>query len=83
MSIDKSAISEVSLLTEQDLYLFNEGSHLRLYEKLGAHPIALEGNLGTYFAVFAPNAKACSNARTRDNARGLGLLEASSHASYS
>src|SRR5438552_18390826 len=57
MSIDKSAISEVSLLTEQDLYLFNEGSHLRLYEKLGAHPIALEGNLGTYFAVFAPNAK--------------------------
>jgi len=48
MSIDKSAISEVSLLTEQDLYLFNEGSHLRLYEKLGAHPIALEGNLGTY-----------------------------------
>src|SRR6266581_4216190 len=57
MSIDKSAISEVSLLTEQDLYLFNEGSHLRLYEKLGAHPIALEGTLGTYFAVFAPNAK--------------------------
>src|SRR5947199_9408876 len=56
MSIDKSAISEVSLLTEQDLYLFNEGSHVRLYEKMGAHPIVLEGTLGTYFAEFAPKA---------------------------
>ena len=27
-----------TLLTEQDLYLFNEGSHYRLYRKLGAHP---------------------------------------------
>jgi 1,4-alpha-glucan branching enzyme len=41
-----------SLLTEDDLYLWNEGTHYRLYEKLGAHPVAD----GTYFAVWAPNA---------------------------
>ncbi|MBI2304765.1 MAG: 1,4-alpha-glucan branching protein GlgB [Chloroflexi bacterium] len=44
---------DVTLLTEDDLYLFNEGSHYLLYQKLGAHP--LTG--GTYFAVWAPNAK--------------------------
>ena len=48
---------DVSLLTEDDLYLFNEGSHLRLYEKLGAHPLHIEGVSGTYFAVWAPNAE--------------------------
>ncbi len=45
-----------SLLTEDDLYLFNEGSHLRLYERLGAHPMTVEGVEGTCFAVWAPNA---------------------------
>lgn len=40
------------LITEDDLYLWNEGTHYRLYEKLGAHPT--DG--GTYFAVWAPNA---------------------------
>ena len=45
-----------SLLTEDDLYLFAEGSHLRLYEKLGAHPTAVNGESGTRFAVWAPNA---------------------------
>ena len=30
---------DVSLLTDQDLHLFNEGSHDRLYQKLGAHPL--------------------------------------------
>jgi 1,4-alpha-glucan branching enzyme len=44
---------DLSLLTDQDLYLFNEGTHLRLWEKLGAHLI--EG--GVYFAVWAPNAE--------------------------
>jgi 1,4-alpha-glucan branching enzyme len=48
---------DVSLLTDDDLYLFNEGSHFRLYEKLGAHPITVEGAEGTYFAVWAPDAK--------------------------
>ncbi len=46
-----------SLLGKDDLYLFNEGSHLRLYEKLGAHPIHRDGYDGTYFAVWAPNAR--------------------------
>src|SRR5215467_8283195 len=48
---------DVSLITDQDLYLFNEGSHFRLYEKLGAHPLPDEG---TYFAVWAPNAEQVS-----------------------
>ena len=30
---------DVSLLTQNDLYLFNEGSHYRIYDKLGAHAI--------------------------------------------
>src|SRR5215470_17280542 len=44
------------LLGEQDLFLFNEGTHVRLYEKLGAHPLTVDGEAGTYFAVWAPNA---------------------------
>lgn len=46
----------VSLITNDDLYLFNEGSHFHLYEKLGSHPIVVNGVRGTYFAVWAPNA---------------------------
>jgi 1,4-alpha-glucan branching enzyme len=42
-------------LTDLDLHLFNEGSHLRLWEKLGAHP-AHESGPGVRFAVWAPNA---------------------------
>ena len=45
-----------SLLTADDLFLFNQGTHYRLYEKLGAHVIGG----GTYFAVWAPSAKAVS-----------------------
>jgi 1,4-alpha-glucan branching enzyme len=45
---------DVSLLSDQDVYLFNEGSHFRLYEKLGAHRLTREGVEGTYFAVWAP-----------------------------
>ena len=46
---------DVSLLTDDDIFLFNEGSHFRLYEKLGAHPLEREGVEGTYFAVWAPD----------------------------
>ena len=46
------------LLTDHDLYLFNEGSHFRLYEKLGAHPLDPAPTTGTCFAVWAPNARA-------------------------
>jgi 1,4-alpha-glucan branching enzyme len=42
-----------TLLTADDLFLFNQGTHYRLYQKLGAHVV--EG--GTYFAVWAPNAQ--------------------------
>ena len=50
----------VSLLTEDDLYIFNEGNHFRLYQKLGAHPVTADGVEGTYFAVWAPNARRVS-----------------------
>jgi 1,4-alpha-glucan branching enzyme len=52
--------SSVSLLTEDDLYLFNEGTHSHLFEKLGAHPLTIEGIEGTNFAVWAPNAEVVS-----------------------
>jgi 1,4-alpha-glucan branching enzyme len=45
-----------SLLTDHDIYLFKEGSHFRLYDKLGAHQVTIDGVAGTYFAVWAPNA---------------------------
>src|SRR5205814_4704815 len=45
----------VTLLSEEDLYLFNEGSHFRLYNHLGAHPMTANGVAGTYFAVWAPS----------------------------
>src|SRR4051794_33700274 len=48
---------ERSLLTQQDLYLFNEGSHFRLYDKLGAHCRVIDGVAGTVFAVWAPSAQ--------------------------
>ena len=51
---------DLSLLTEDDLYLFNEGSHYRLHQKLGAHPFDEEGAQGTFFAVWAPNAERVS-----------------------
>lgn len=45
-----------SLMTDDDVFLFNEGSHFNLYEKLGAKIIQVEGVWGTHFAVWAPNA---------------------------
>ena len=50
----------MSLLTDHDLYLFNEGSHFRLYDKLGARVVTHAGTSGTYFAVWAPNAEQVS-----------------------
>jgi len=51
---------DFSLLSDYDLHLFNEGSHNSLYEKLGAHPASVDGQRGTYFAVWAPNAHSVS-----------------------
>ena len=53
----KDIMYGVSLLTEHDIYLFREGNHFRLYEKLGSHPMTVDGIQGTYFAVWAPNAE--------------------------
>jgi 1,4-alpha-glucan branching enzyme len=44
-------------LSDYDLYLFGEGTHLRAYEKLGAHQGEVEGRRGVHFAVWAPNAE--------------------------
>src|SRR5277367_399467 len=49
-----------SLLTDFDIHLFRSGKHFKLYEKLGAHPAVFKNESGTYFAVWAPNAKAIS-----------------------
>lgn len=49
-------IYDVSLLSDDDLYLFNEGRHNRLYLKLGAHLLPDHDPPGTYFAVWAPDA---------------------------
>lgn len=46
-----------TLFTDFDSDLFKSGKHFKLYEKLGAHPLTIEGTEGTYFAVWAPNAK--------------------------
>jgi len=51
------SIEEVTLLSEQDIFLFNEGSHFRLYEKLGSHLLSAGEGQGTYFAVWAPDAE--------------------------
>jgi 1,4-alpha-glucan branching enzyme len=54
------SIEEVTLLSEQDIFLFNEGSHFRLYEKLGSHLLSTGEGQGTYFAVWAPDAEQVS-----------------------
>jgi 1,4-alpha-glucan branching enzyme len=55
---DSPVIHGVSLLTEHDVYLFRQGRHVRLYEKLGAHAMLVKGIAGVHFAVWAPNASA-------------------------
>ncbi|MEB3163417.1 MAG: 1,4-alpha-glucan branching protein GlgB [Prochlorothrix sp.] len=47
-------------ITDFDRHLFQEGHHHRLYEKLGAHPLTLDGIAGVYFAVWAPSARGVS-----------------------
>jgi 1,4-alpha-glucan branching enzyme len=50
-----------SLLTDYDISLFREGNHFRLFEKLGAHLMSLDGGEeGTLFSVWAPSAKGVS-----------------------
>ena len=49
-------LTDFSLLTDHDIYLYKEGNHFRLYDKLGAHMVEKDGMKGTQFAVWAPNA---------------------------
>lgn len=49
-----------TLATENDIYLFREGTHRRVYDFLGAHPHIHEGREGVLFAVWAPAADAVS-----------------------
>jgi 1,4-alpha-glucan branching enzyme len=56
-TMPKTSQPEWSLLSDDDLHWFNEGTHSRLHDKLGAHPIEIGGKRGTYFAVWAPNAE--------------------------
>ncbi|MCL4436541.1 MAG: 1,4-alpha-glucan branching protein GlgB [Thaumarchaeota archaeon] len=51
-----SSIVEHSLLSDYDVYLFKQGRHYRIYEKLGSHLTQVDGVEGTYFGVWAPNA---------------------------
>jgi 1,4-alpha-glucan branching enzyme len=59
-TIDRNRVHEVSLLTEHDIYLFRQGTHARLYSKLGAHPRRMDDTEGVQFAVWAPNARRVS-----------------------
>src|SRR5690606_28883417 len=49
---------DASLLTADDLHLFNEGNHFHLYRKLGSHLVEHDGQDGVQFAVWAPSAEA-------------------------
>lgn len=56
----RKGIMPGSLFSEQDRYFFREGTHRRLYEKLGAHLVRDEGKEGVHFGVWAPNAEKVS-----------------------
>jgi len=55
-----SKVKVHSLFTDFDIDLFKSGKHYRLYEKLGSHIIEVDGEMGVYFAVWAPSAKSVS-----------------------
>jgi len=51
------AISGTGFISDYDVYLLRQGNHSRLYHKLGSHPVTFDGENGTHFAVWAPNAR--------------------------
>ena len=55
-----SNVTPYSLFTDFDIDLFKAGKHFRLYEKLGAHLVEVNGVKGVYFAVWAPTAQSVS-----------------------
>ncbi|MDY5244683.1 MAG: 1,4-alpha-glucan branching protein GlgB [Anaerobutyricum soehngenii] len=78
-------MSDTRFITEFDQYLFGQGTHYDLYNKLGAHPMTVDGEEGVYFAVWAPNAEAVSlvgnfnewdeNATPMERLEPLGIYE--------
>lgn len=55
-----NSVKTYTLFTDQDIYLFREGKHYKLYDKFGAHSAEKDGVPGVYFSVWAPNAKKVS-----------------------
>ncbi len=47
----------ISRFSEYDIFLFKQGNHTKLYEKMGAHFMTHKGKRGVYFALWAPNAR--------------------------
>jgi 1,4-alpha-glucan branching enzyme len=58
--MNESVRYDSSLMTDQDIYLFKEGNHFKLYEKMGSHLVTVDEIEGTQFAVWAPNAQRVS-----------------------
>ncbi|HNB22636.1 MAG TPA: 1,4-alpha-glucan branching protein GlgB [Candidatus Melainabacteria bacterium] len=56
MAAQETKEKQASFLTDFDVHLFAEGTHCRIYDKFGAHPVTIDGIKGTHFAVWAPNA---------------------------
>lgn len=57
MKTTSPVLYDMSIITEDDVFLFNEGSHFRLHEKLGSHIMRSESREGVFFAVWAPDAE--------------------------
>jgi 1,4-alpha-glucan branching enzyme len=53
-------LSQSQVISDYDLYLFGEGNHTRIYDKLGAHVVSVAGVEGVHFGVWAPNAQRVS-----------------------
>ena len=51
-----NVLTGVGPLTDEDIFLFKQGRHFRLYEKMGAVPMDVDGRPGVHFSVWAPNA---------------------------
>ena len=65
-------VETLSRFTDFDIHLFRQGKHFKLYEKFGSHVMEFQGVVGTYFAVWAPNAASIAvtgnfNGWSRDN----------------
>ena len=59
-AVTGNAVTGAGTFTDQDLFLFNEGTHRRLYEKMGAHRAVVDGVAGVRFSVWAPSARRVS-----------------------